>query len=192
MVDVTTFVAARHEFDGGHGPADAWDRLHRISMDRLRELAERDGAGSWATLIGAVDTLAGDAKEQAMLIHTLRSMGYAHIRCRVYWQNTATVLSSEAVVVPRLSRHQATRIAQRRRQLAVLLVTTAPARVEVVNVATGEQLSVDVVDVHVIAETLAIMFGTFRVAIEYVPTGWFEGLACSVAERRLRTTFPRQ
>lgn len=83
MLDVPTFVAARHAFDEGRSSVEAWDWFHRISMDRLRELAERDGAGSWAMLIGPVERL-GTAKEQAALMHTLRSMGYGHIRCRVH------------------------------------------------------------------------------------------------------------
>lgn len=95
------------------------------------------------------------------------------------------MVASEAVVVPRLPRHQAVRIAQRRRQLAALQITTAPERVEVVNVATGGHLFVEVTSALVIAEALAIMFGATRVAVEYVPTGWFEGLACSIAKRRL-------
>jgi len=184
VFDVPTFVAARQAFDQGRGSADAWDGLHRISMDRLRELAERDGAESWAMLVSPLDELAS-AEAQLQLVHTLRSIGYGHIRCRVHWQNAAAVVASEAVVVPRLPQHQATRLAQRRRQLAVVQITTAPARLDVVNVATGEQLSVDVISAQAIAEALVLTFGATGVAVEYVPTGWFEGLACSIAERRI-------
>lgn len=185
MFDVQTFVRARRAFDQGRGPLDAWNRLNVLSVNRLRELAERNGAKSWAMLIAPLDRL-GIADEQTTLAHTLRSMGYGHARCRIHWQNHSTVVCSPAVVVPRLSGHQAARIAQRRHQLAVVQVTTEPERLEVVNVATWERVTKDAIDAEVVAGALWELFDAAKVVVEYVPTGWFEGLACSVADRRLR------
>lgn len=191
MFDVPAFVAARQDFDQGRGPADAWDRLHRISMDRLRELAERDGVKSWAMLIGPLDALAS-ADAQATVVHTLRSMGYRQIPCRIHWQNPSTMVCSPAVVVPRLSDHHAARIAQRRHQLAVVQVTTAPEHVEVVNVASGHRVHLDAIGSAALADALAELFDAVKVLIEYVPIGWFEGLACSIAAQRLNRTVPKR
>lgn len=185
MFDVTTFVRARRAFDQGRGPDDAWGCLHVLSIERLRALAERDGARSWAMLVGPLDTLA-DADEQATLVHTLRSMGYGHVRCRIYWRNPSTVVCSSAMVVPRLSDHQATRIALRRHQVAVVQVTTEPEQLEAVDVATGRRVGREAIGAEAIAGALGELFDAARVLVEYVPASWLEGVACSLAERRLR------
>jgi hypothetical protein len=57
-------------------------------------------------------------------------------------------------------------------------------------VATGERVRVAGVEARAITAAVVGMFGVTGVAIEYLPRGWFEGLAVYITERRLLAAVP--
>lgn len=189
---IEAFVRARNAFDEGRGPAAAWARLNEISLNRYQALAERDGSGAWAIIVGPYDVPADvKAERQRDLAHTLRSQGHPFSRCAVHWGvKPDRVMVAAGVVGLQLPGQLAVTVAVRRQQLAVLLVAPSMDRTDIVDVATGEHLSIAGVDAQAITAALAGVFDASRVAIEYVPRGWFEGLAVYVTERRLPATVP--
>lgn len=184
---ISAFVRARREVNKGGGPAEAWVRLHEISLWRLDELAERVGSRTWSVLIGSPETGPGHQEAQMRVQHLLGSAQIAGVALPAFWRmRDGRVSISYALVAHEVEEQRALRLAQRLDQIVVVHVQRIPfEQVTVVGAAGGQRVALGQFEPAAIGDMLVRMVGAAAFAVEYTAIGWFEGLACAVAERRL-------
>lgn len=184
---VEAFVRARRAFDDGRGSAEAWTRLHEVSLRRLDELAARAGSRTWAMLVAPPDSESSNRDNERRLLHALRSMQVAASALPTFWRFGQVHISMSYVVVAHQAEvQQAVRLVQCYGQIAVVHVQRIPfEHVVVRDLAAERSIEVGVFRPRLIAQHLAQCVGATDVAVVYRSATIAESLAMAVAERRL-------
>lgn len=180
------FIRARFTFDYGRGPVDSWARITEISLWRVDELAEQVGSRAWALIFGPQNGPTDREGVPRHLDHAVRSAGLGGLSVLAYWRlRTGLVSVSRVRVIFEIDAQRTARMAHRYAQVAAVHIQRIPfEEVVVLSISDAQRVLVGPYQPSVIADAVAGVVGADALAVEHLPTSWFEALVMGNAERR--------